>query len=115
MTLKTSEKLAVTLLGLSIVQVVAATVALYYGLTLYFLVEVEVLSYASINYQLLPILIIGLATLAASNRFDFIRISLMLYFSKVVGFSFFFSKELDFLSTPRPDFLPRNAQHFSHS
>ena len=77
MTLKMSEKLAVTLLGLSIVQVVAATVALYYGLTLYFLVEVEVLSYASINYQLLPILIIGLATLAASNRFDFIRISLM--------------------------------------
>ena len=77
MTLKTSEKLAVTILGLSIVQVVAATVALYYGLTLYFLVEVEVLSYASINYQLLPILIIGLATLAASNRFDFIRISLI--------------------------------------
>ena len=81
MTLKMSEKLAVTLLGLSIVQVVAATVVLYYGLTLYFLVEVEVLSYASINYQLLPILIIGLATLAASNRFDFIRISRMLYFS----------------------------------
>ena len=29
--------------------------------------------------------------------------------------SFFFPKELDFLSTPRPDCLPRNAQHFCHS
>ena len=75
-----SEKLAVTTLGLSVLQVVAATVALYLGLTIYFVVEVDILSYASINYQLLPILIIGPATLAAANRSDFFRISLMLYF-----------------------------------
>ena len=66
--LRSSEKLAIVLLTFSLLQLVASAAVFYFGLALQIFLEVDLLAMASIEYKLLPLVLIGLGAASTFNK-----------------------------------------------
>ena len=66
--LRTSETLAIVLIGLGLLQLMASAAAFYFGLGLQYILEVDLLAQASILYKQLPLIMMGLGAASTLHK-----------------------------------------------